>query len=101
MLKTDFGENLQNIEAVVTFSLGLQPTTPHEYEFWHARRMACIQIMDPLLVGTFASMERIKKTGLLFYKFSKDNLFLKERIQCSSRSSYTLYLLSQSAPGLV
>ena len=33
------GENLQQIEARVTFSLGLRPTTSHEYKFWHARRM--------------------------------------------------------------
>ena len=32
-------EYLQHIEARVTFSLGLQPTAAHEYEFWHARRM--------------------------------------------------------------
>ena len=32
-------EYLQHIEARVTFSLGLQPTTSHEYKFWHARRM--------------------------------------------------------------
>ena len=36
-------ESLQHIEARVTFSLGLQPTSEHEYKFWHARRMAFIQ----------------------------------------------------------
>ena len=36
-------EYLQHIEARVTFSLGLQPTSEHEYKFWHARRMAFIQ----------------------------------------------------------
>ena len=36
-------ENLQHIEARVTFSLGLQPTSEHEYKFWHARCMAFIQ----------------------------------------------------------
>ena len=36
-------EYLQHIEARVTFSLGLQPTTAHEYNFWHARRMVFIQ----------------------------------------------------------
>ena len=36
-------ENLQHIEARNTFSLGLQPTSEHEYKFWHARRMAFIQ----------------------------------------------------------
>ena len=36
-------EYLQHIEARVTFSLGLQPPTAHEYKFWHARRMAFIQ----------------------------------------------------------
>ena len=36
-------EYLQHIEARVTFSLGLQPTSDHEYKFWHARRMAFIQ----------------------------------------------------------
>ena len=29
-------EYLQHIEARVTFSLGSQPTTAHEYKFWHA-----------------------------------------------------------------
>ena len=41
-------EYLEHIEARATFSLVLQPTTPHEYNFWHARRMA------QLLVGTSA-----------------------------------------------
>ena len=36
-------ESLQHIEARVTFSLGLQPTSEHEYKFWHALRMAFIQ----------------------------------------------------------
>ena len=36
-------EYLQHIEARVTFSLGLQPTSEHEFKFWHARRMAFIQ----------------------------------------------------------
>ena len=50
-------EYLQHIEARVTFSLGLQPTTSHEYKFWHARRMAFIQcslVLVQLLAGTFA-----------------------------------------------
>ena len=34
---------LQHIEARVTFSLGLQLISYHEYRFWHARRMALIQ----------------------------------------------------------
>ena len=36
-------EYLQHIEARVTFSLGLQPTSENEYKFWHARRMVFIQ----------------------------------------------------------
>ena len=36
-------EYLHHIEARVTFSLGLQPTSEHEYKVWHARRMAFIQ----------------------------------------------------------
>ena len=36
-------EYLQHIEARVTFSLGSQPTSDHEYKFWHARRMAFVQ----------------------------------------------------------
>ena len=36
-------EYLQHIEARVAFSLGLQPTTVHEYKFLHARRMAFIK----------------------------------------------------------
>ena len=45
-------EYLQHIEARVTFSLGLQPTSQHEYKFWHARRMAFIQCS---LTGTALS----------------------------------------------
>ena len=45
-------EYLQDIEARVTFSLGLQPTSEHEYKFWHARRMAFIQCS---LTGTAVS----------------------------------------------
>ena len=43
---------LQQIEAHVTFSLGLQPTSEHQYKFWHARRMAFIQCS---LTGTALS----------------------------------------------
>ena len=43
---------LQHIEARVTFSSGLQPTSEHEYKFWHARRMAFIQCS---LTGTALS----------------------------------------------
>ena len=45
-------EYLQHIEARVTFSLGLQPTSEHEHKFWHARRMAFIQCS---LTGTALS----------------------------------------------
>ena len=45
-------EYLQHIEARVTFSLGLQPPTAHEYTFWHTRRMAFIQCS---LTGTALS----------------------------------------------
>ena len=45
-------EYLQHIEARVTFSLGLQPTSEHEYKFWHARRMAFIHCS---LTGTALS----------------------------------------------
>ena len=45
-------EYLQHFEARVTFSLGLQPTSEHEYKFWHARRMAFIQCS---LTGTALS----------------------------------------------
>ena len=45
-------EYLQHIEARVTFSLGLQPTSENEYKYWHARRMAFIQCS---LTGTAVS----------------------------------------------
>ena len=45
-------EYSQHIEARVTFSLGLQPTSDYEYKFWHARRMAFIQCS---LTGTALS----------------------------------------------
>ena len=45
-------EYLQHIEARVTFSLGLQPPSEHEYKLWHARRMAFIQCS---LTGTALS----------------------------------------------
>ena len=45
-------EYLQHIEARVTFSLCLLPTSDHEYKFWHARRMAFIQCS---LTGTALS----------------------------------------------
>ena len=45
-------EYLQNIETRDTFSFGLQPTSEHEYKFWHARRMAFIQCS---LTGTALS----------------------------------------------
>ena len=45
-------EYLQHIEARVTFSLGLQPTSEHKYKFGHARRMAFIKCS---LTGTALS----------------------------------------------
>ena len=45
-------KNLQHVEARVTFSLGLQPTSEHEYKLWHARRMAFKQCS---LTGTALS----------------------------------------------
>ena len=45
-------KNTYNIEARVTFSLGLQLTSEHEYKFWHARRLAFIQCS---LTGTALS----------------------------------------------
>ena len=45
-------EYLQHIEARVTSSLGLQPTTDHENNFLHARRMVFIQCS---LTGTALS----------------------------------------------
>ena len=53
-------EYLKHIEARVTFSLGLQPTSEHEYKFWHARRMAFLQCS---LTGTALSWYiRLKDT---------------------------------------
>ena len=53
-------EYLQHIEARITFSLGLQPTSEHEYKFWHVRRMAFIQCS---LTGTALSWYiRLKDT---------------------------------------
>ena len=45
-------EYLQHIEARVTFSLGLQPLSAHEYKICNARRMAFIQCS---LTGTALS----------------------------------------------
>ena len=45
-------EYLQHIQARVTYSLGLQPTSEQEYKFWHARCMAFIQCS---LTGTALS----------------------------------------------
>ena len=45
-------EYLQHIEARVTFSLGLLPTSEHEYKVSHARRMALIHCS---LTGTALS----------------------------------------------
>ena len=39
-------------KTLITFSLSLQPTSEHEYKFWHARRMALIQCS---LTGTALS----------------------------------------------
>ena len=62
-------EYLQHIEARVTFSLGLQPTSENEYKFWHARRMAFIQCSLTgtalswyiRLNGTYKHVQAIKK----------------------------------------
>ena len=53
-------ELLHHIEARVTFSLGVQPTSDHEFNFWHARRRAFMQCS---LTGTALSWYiRLKDT---------------------------------------
>ena len=80
-------EYLQHIEARVTFSLGLQPTSEHKYKFWHARRMAFIQCF---LTGTALSwcirLNDTYKTRLASFctSFQKTILFSKERLLCPS-----------------
>ena len=80
-------EYLQHIEARVTFSLGLQPTSEHEYKFWHARRMAFIQCS---LTGTALSWyirlnDTYKHDWHAFVQaFKKTILLTKERLLCSS-----------------
>ena len=74
-------EYLQHIEARVTFSLGLQPTNSHEYNFRHARRMAFIQCS---LTGTALSwyirLNDTNKTGLFLYKLLGNNFLLKRTL---------------------
>ena len=38
-------EYLQHIDTRVTFSLGLRPSSDHEYKFLHSTRMAFIQCL--------------------------------------------------------
>ena len=49
------GEYLQHFEARVTLSSGTQPTTDHEFKFWHGGRMVFIQcsLSGRILVATF------------------------------------------------
>ena len=68
-------ECLQHIEARVTFFLGLQPTSEHDYKFWHARRMAFIQCSS---TGTALSWyirlnDTYKHDWHALYKLSKNN----------------------------
>ena len=80
-------EYLQHIEARITFSLGLQPTSEQEYKFWHARRMAFIQCS---LTGTALSWyirlnDTYKHDWHAFVQAFKKTIFLtKERLLCSS-----------------
>ena len=53
-------EYLQHIDARVTFSLGLQPTSEHEYKFLLARRMAFI--LCPLTGRAFSWYIRLNDT---------------------------------------
>ena len=84
-------ECLQHIEARVTFSLGLQPTSDYEYKFWHARRMAFIQCS---LTGTCLSwyirLNRLKDTYKhgwhAFVQHIKKNFLTEKRLLCTSRS---------------
>ena len=72
-------EYLQHIEARVTFSLGLQPTTVNEYKFWQARLMAFIQCS---LTGTALSWYiRLNDTYTsLLYKPLKNNFHHKKTL---------------------
>ena len=75
-------ESLQHIEPRVTFSLGLQPTSEHEYKFWHARRMTFIQCS---LTGTALSWyirlnDTYNQIGTLLYQPSRNNYLLKRTL---------------------
>ena len=80
-------EYLQHNEARVTFSLGLQPTSEHEYKFWHARRMAFIQcsLTGTALSWYIRSNDTYKHDWHAFVQAFKKTIFLtKERLLCSS-----------------
>ena len=72
---------LQHVEARVTFSLGLQPSSDHEYKCLHARRMAFIQYS---LIGTalnlYIRFNGTKKIGKLLYKHLKNTLFPRKTL---------------------
>ena len=75
-------EYLQHIEARVTFSLGIQPTSEHEYKFWHARRMAFTQCS---LTGTVLSWyirlnDSYKKDWHAFVQAFKKNSLHKKML---------------------
>ena len=80
-------EDLQHIKARVTFSLGLQPTTAHEYKFWHARRMPFIQCS---LTGTARSWyirlnDTYKQDWHAFVQALKKTIFItKDLFSCTS-----------------
>ena len=80
-------EYLQYIEARVTFSLGLQPTSEHEYKVWHARRMAFIQCSS---TGTALSWYiRLNDT----YKHDWHALVQAFKKQFSSQNTLTMLKL--------
>ena len=75
-------EYLQHIDARVTLSLGLQPTSVPESEFWHARLMVLIQcsLTGTALAGIFVYTTLINKIGTLLCKLSKNNSHLKRTL---------------------
>ena len=99
-------EYLQHIEARVTFSLGLQPTSEHEYKFWHARRMAFIQCS---LTGTALSWyirlnDTYKHDWHAFVQafkkqFSSQNNAYYAQVEALNSTSFTSFCTQSSTTG--
>ena len=71
-------ENLQQVEARLTFAIGEEPqNNPIKYRSWHIYN---VLKLEQLLIGTLISIYPINNNGIHLYNCLKNNFHLKKQL---------------------